>query len=217
MAYETILVLSHAMGRTLVIPPEKKMYLLGKGGGDHKKDFSFNDFFHLDSIAMEHEGFNIITMEEFLKRKGMTGQLKDLQTGEALLPPKGMTDWNGKNLGTIFDYLRKVGKYPEGWNPSTCFAAIPSSKDPRAVDELQVMFDDIFAGKYGPIPDPEKDFVNDPVPVDGEPVHRMREMLSTRDKICIYDKSLQDEQLLHFKVDHSAKVSEVSYPFILIQ
>jgi hypothetical protein len=48
-------------------------------------------------------------------------------------------------------------------------------------------------------------------------VHRMREMLSTRDKICIYDKSLQDEQLLHFKVDHSAKVSEVSYPFILIQ
>lgn len=217
MAYETILVLSHAMGRTLVLPPEKKMYLLGKGGGDHKKDFSFNDFFHLDSIAMEHEGFNIITMEEFLKRKGMTGQLKDLQTGEALLPPKGMTDWNGKNLGTIFDYLRKVGKYPEGWNPSTCFAAIPSSKDPRAVDELQVMFDDIFAGKYGPIPDPEKDFVNDPVPVDGEPVHRMREMLSTRDKICIYDKSLQDEQLLHFKVDHSAKVSEVSYPFISIQ
>ena len=213
MAYETILVLSHAMGRTLVLPPEKQMYLLGKGGSDHKKDFSFNDFFHLDSIAMEHEGFNIITMEEFLKRKGVTGQLKNLQTGEVLLPPGGKTDWNGQNLNMIFEYLRTVGRFPEGWNPSECFAAIPSSKDPNAVDELQTMFDDIFAGKYGPVPNPEKDFVNDPVPVDGETVHRMREMLSTRDKICIYDKKLQDEQLLHFKVQHSAKVSETACPF----
>jgi len=219
MAYETILVLSHAMGRTLVLPPEKQMYLLGKGGGDHKKDFSFNDFFHLDSIAMEHEGFNIITMEEFLKRKGVTGQLKNLQTGEVLLPPGGKTDWNGQNLNMIFEYLRTVGRFPEGWNPSECFAAIPSSKDPNAVDELQTMFDDIFAGKYGPVPNPEKDFVNDPVPVDGETVHRMREMLSTRDKICIYDKKLQDEQLLHFKVQHSAKARMLThfYAFVFFQ
>ena len=219
MAYETILVLAHAMGRTLVLPPENKMYLLGKGGGDHKKEFSFNDFFHLDSIAMEHEGFNIITMEEFLIRKGVTGQLKNLETGVAELPPGGITNWNGKNMRDIFGYLRKVGKYPKGWSPNDCVAAIPSSKGPQAVDELQTMFNDIFALNYGPVPNPEKDFVDDPAAVDGETVHRRREMLSPRDKICIYDQELQDQQLLHFKVDHSEKARMLThfYSFVFFQ
>jgi hypothetical protein len=219
MAYETILVLAHAMGRTLVLPPENKMYLLGKGGGGHKKEFSFNDFFHLDSIAMEHKGFNIITMEEFLKRRGVTGQLKNLETGVAELPPGGITNWNGKNMRDIFGYLRKVGKYPHGWNPNDCIAAIPSSKGPQAVDELQTMFDDIFALKYGPVPNPEKDFVDDPAAVDGETVHRMREMLSGRNKICIYDQELQDQELLHFKVDHSEKARMLThfYSFVFFQ
>jgi hypothetical protein len=87
------------------------------------------------------------------------------------------------------------------------------------VDDLQTMFNDIFAGKYGPVPNPEKDFVDDPAPVDGETVHRMREMLSGRDKICIYDQELQDQQLLHFKVDHSEKARMLThfYSFVFFQ
>jgi len=27
---ETVIVMAHAMGRTLVLPPEKRMYLIGK-------------------------------------------------------------------------------------------------------------------------------------------------------------------------------------------
>ena len=64
MAMETALVMSHAMGRTLVLPPEQRMYLIDKGG----KSFSFNDFFHLDAISIEHRGFKVIRMEEFLVR-----------------------------------------------------------------------------------------------------------------------------------------------------
>lgn len=219
MAYETILVLAHATGRTLVLPPEQKMYLLGKGGKHHKKDFSFNDFFHLDSISLEHQGLNIITTEEFLKRKGITGELKDRKTGQILTPPDNKTNWDGDDVRQLFQYLRKVGKYPDGWNPMECIAAIPSSKDPKAVDELQTMFDDILAGKYGEIPNPEKDFIDDPVPVDAEPVYRLRELLSGRNKICIYDKELQDEQVLHFKVDHSEKARMLThfYAFVFFQ
>jgi len=48
--------MSHAMGRTLVLPPEKRFYLLGKADHKQKNNFGFGDFFHLDSIAVEHEG-----------------------------------------------------------------------------------------------------------------------------------------------------------------
>ena len=52
MAMETALVMSHAMGRTLVLPPEQKMYLLQNGDKAQKKHFGFNDFFHLDAISV---------------------------------------------------------------------------------------------------------------------------------------------------------------------
>ena len=192
------------------------MYLLNKGGEEHKKLFTFNDFFHLDSIALEHEGMNIITMEDFLKRKGITGQLKDINTGKVLKPPNDQTDWNGKHLRDLWTYLRNVGTYPEGWDPMECFAAIPASKDAKAVDELQSMFDDIVKGKYGAYPDPTKDFRDKPVPVDGEPVQRMREMLGGRKKICIYDNNLQEKELLHFKVDHAVKARMLTHFYSFI-
>ena len=219
MAYETIFVLAHATGRTLVLPPEKQMYLLSKGGSKHKKDFTFNDFFHLDSIAFEHAGINIITMEEFLKRKGVSGQLKDLTSGTVIKPPNDQTNWNGKNLNPLFDYLRKVGKFPEGWNPNECIAAMPSNQDPKNVQELHEIFDDIQSLKYGPIPDPLKDFVNEPVDVDGSVKDRMREMLATRKNLCVYDEELQREPLLHFKVDHAVKARMLThfYAFIFFQ
>lgn len=34
MAMETVIVMAHAMGRTLVLPPEKRMYLIGKVSQD---------------------------------------------------------------------------------------------------------------------------------------------------------------------------------------
>jgi hypothetical protein len=219
MAYETILVLAHATGRTLVLPPEKKMYLLGKGPKEHKKEFGFNDFFHLDAISMEHEGMNIITMEEFLKRKGLTGQLKNLATGEVLKPPKNQVEWNGKSLGVLWEYLRKVGKYPDDWSPSSCVAAIPASPDPKHIEELRQMHQEILAGQHGGIPNPEKDFIDAPVEVDAPTVERLREIMASRKNLCIYDSALQNEPLLHFKVDHSVKARMLThfYSFIFFQ
>jgi hypothetical protein len=218
MAMETILVLAHAMGRTLVLPPEKGMYLLGKGKKEHKKSFSFNDFFHLDAVAMEHEGLNIITMEEFLLRKGVTGQLKSLQSGKVLKPPGGTTNWNGQQTSSLYKYLETVGRYPEGWEPSTCIAAIPSSPGQENVDKLQGMMDDIM--KLDKLPDPDKgDYDGAPVDVDAPAEERFKEMMATRTNICIYDTELQNEQLLHFKIDHKEKARMLThfYAFVFFQ
>lgn len=217
MAMETTLVLAHAMGRTLVLPPKKGMYLLGKGD-HHEKIFDFNDFFHLDMIAMEHQGLNIITMEEFLKRKGVTGQLKSLTSGQVLKPPDGVTDWNGKDPASLWKYLEKVGKYPEDWNPSGCVAAIPASNDPKDVEELQRIFDEYI--KKGDFPSPDKgDFEGNPTAVDAPTEVRLREMMAARMKLCIYDTELQKEELIHFKIDRTenARLLTHFYAFIFFQ
>ena len=79
-AMETLLATSFAMGRTLVLPPHQKMYLLGKSDNNQRNDFSFDHFFHMESISQEHAGFDIITMEDFLKIF-LDGQFKDPKTG----------------------------------------------------------------------------------------------------------------------------------------
>ncbi|GFH56455.1 hypothetical protein CTEN210_12931 [Chaetoceros tenuissimus] len=214
MAYETILVLAHATGRTLVLPPEQEMYLLTDGEG--KKSFTFNDFFHLESISREHKGMNIITMEEFLKKKAITGQLTSL-------PPDNKADWNGQDLDALWKYLRRVGKYPN-WDPEKCIAAIPSDKDGNNVKLLKQMMADLQSGKYGPLPDPYVEFINNPVPVDAEPIYRLREMLAGRNELCIYNESLQKEPLLHFKMEFEKDSTESSarmlthfYAFVFFQ
>jgi hypothetical protein len=56
MAVETVIVFAHAMGRTIVLPPETNMYLLSDG-------LDFHDFFHLQAMAAKHDGMSIISME----------------------------------------------------------------------------------------------------------------------------------------------------------
>lgn len=217
MAMETVLVLAHAMGRTLVLPPKKGMYLLGKGES-HQNQFSFNDFFHLDAIALEHQGLNIITMEEFLQRKGITGELKSITSGEVIKPPGGQTNWNDKQQDPLWKYLEKVGKFPEGWEPTNCVAAFPSSDNPKDVQELQETINTIL--KNGNLPDPGKgDFDGEPTPVDASTKDRLMEMLATRKNLCIYDTELQKEQLIHFKIDHKVKARMLThfYAFIFFQ
>lgn len=43
MSMETVLGMAHAMGRTLVLPPEQRMYLLN--GNEQRREFSFQDFY----------------------------------------------------------------------------------------------------------------------------------------------------------------------------
>lgn len=74
---ESTIALALAMGRTLVMPPEKRMYLLGKSDNRQKKHFSFVDFYPIDEIAAEHVGLDIISMKDYLESEAMAGKLRN--------------------------------------------------------------------------------------------------------------------------------------------
>ena len=85
MSLETIIVIALSTGRTLVIPPPEGMYLLNQDKEKKENNkLSFEDFFDLKRIADEVEGFNVISMEDFLREEGTTGNLQviDDETGE---------------------------------------------------------------------------------------------------------------------------------------
>ena len=85
MSMETILAVALLTGRTLVIPPPEGMYLLNQDNENKENNkLSFEDFFDLKAMADEVEGFNFISMEEFLTKEGLTGNLArvDDETGE---------------------------------------------------------------------------------------------------------------------------------------
>ena len=77
MQMELVLVFAYATGRTLVLPPDQPMYLLNLGKG-HQKAHSFADFFPFDYINTR---MNVISMEEYMKREGITGMLRNITTG----------------------------------------------------------------------------------------------------------------------------------------
>ena len=83
------------INHTLVLPPQKKMYLLGKQDKKQKAHFGFEDFFPMQQMATENAAIDMITMKEFLKTEALTGKLKKKETGEVSYPPGNRTEWNG--------------------------------------------------------------------------------------------------------------------------
>ena len=206
---ETALVMSHAMGRTLVLPPQQRFYLLGKQDASQKTDFDFGDFFHLDSIAVEHEGFNVISSEEFLQRLGTTGKLINAKTGRPEI-------WNEKAQHTssnVKSYLQKVGVNPQ-WNPTNCIAVFPSGKGATAIDTLQQAFRDIMSEKDGRQRPTLEEFEGKPVPVSAPIEERMRELLTDRSELCIYDEQLQQAPVLYFSAAKETRLLTHFYAFI---
>jgi GDP-fucose protein O-fucosyltransferase len=123
MQMETVVVFAAATARILVLPPDQPMYLLNAGKG-HQKAHSFADFFPFDLINQRSP---VISMDEFMRREGVTGRLKKLNTDEVLLPPGNKTEF----VGTVKDdrlsmwwYLRNVSTCP-AWKSMKEFCVIP--------------------------------------------------------------------------------------------
>ena len=103
MSLECMIVVAHAMGRTLIVPPQEHLYLLGKRHQDEEDakphdEMGFEDFFDLDLLE-SHQGFHMMHMEDFLEQVAMKGGLK------GQLPPGMTKKLTGVKLWT---YLRKV-------------------------------------------------------------------------------------------------------------
>jgi GDP-fucose protein O-fucosyltransferase len=204
MAMETVVGLAVATGRTLVLPPAQRMYLLGQGHGTGVKTaFSFLDFFPMQEVAQEQEGLTIISTQEFLETVAMTGQLRDVDTGHISFPPDNRTDWDGADgpvLTRLKEWLRNVTHTPL-WSPTECLAVFPASGQHRDALQLQEMLRSI-AGTPSRIPM----HLDTPLPVDAPTLMRLRESLTGRKQLCLYDAEMQEAPVLHFMCSHKLGV-----------
>jgi hypothetical protein len=213
MAMETVVVLAHAMGRTLVLPPAQGIYLMKKDRR-HNVHFTFADFFHLESLANEHAGLDIISMEEFLEREAMSGRLRHKETGEITFPPENRTNWNGikdaeKNI--LKDYLRNV-TYTPTWRPGSCLAAFPTSNDEKDVEDLYKMLGTVLNTN-------SESYYDNPTPVDSDSVARMKEQLAGRRDLCVYDEEMQSAPVVHMMCYPKQRVRLLThfYTFIFFE
>jgi hypothetical protein len=198
---ETVLGLGIACGRTLVLPPEQRMYLLGKDRSKQKANFGFHDFFPMEELARENDGLEIISTKEFLETEAMTGNMRDKYTGKVSFPPDNRTEWSGEDIKPLKEWLRNVTHTPL-WKPGSCIAAFPASGDHKDVEKLKAMQQQIRKDGKG---DPNN-FMDDPIPVDGTTMERMREGLSGRSELCVYDEEMQKEKYVHFMCYHKMRV-----------
>jgi len=176
MSMETILVLAHAMGRTLVLPPAQNVYLLTNSKGKYK--FTFEDFFHLDSIGKEHPGLNVITMEEFLSKQNL-----------GLHPPENKKSWDGEYLKPLWSWLQKVAM-PLDWGPWNCLAAFGSKTNSTlntVRKQLKASLKSYKSEKY----------IDNPVPVNATALDRLLENLDKRKDLCLYNSTLQQAPVIH--------------------
>jgi hypothetical protein len=124
MAFETVLAMSFATGRTLVLPPHQGMYLIDKSGDTQRNKFSYNHFFHMESISAEHIGLNIISMTEFLEQC-LEGKVIDPNNdSKPIYPPNMRTDWDGapqNEMRELKMWLREFsGENLSHWDPDNC-------------------------------------------------------------------------------------------------
>lgn len=214
---ETVLAMAFAMGRTLVLPPEKEMYLLSKSTGKHgkqKNTFSFNHFFHMEAIHKEHPGLDIITMKEFLEREALPGNIVSTRTGQVTYPPNKLIDWDGrKDIDKLNEWLRSAS-LTVFWDPEKCAAVFPASTNPKDLEELRQIEKSIQHN-----PPQFEEFVGHPVPINGTPLERLRENWAGRSNLCLYDEAMQQATFLHFPVDRKlqARLLVHFYAFIFFQ
>jgi len=202
MAMESTIMLAIAMGRTLVMPPQKKMYLLGKNQGGQRHHFSFVDFFPIEEMAEENKAFNVISMKEYLEEEAMKGNLINRETGKVEFPPGNRTDWDGINqqdYDTLREYLRNVS-HTLRWKPGECLPAFPSSGNHKDVEILQQLVKK--AKDHGRHKAEEDLFrVDDP-----NPLSRLEDSLAGRSNLCVYDEQDQKEQTVHFQTNHKERL-----------
>ncbi|CAB9523678.1 GDP-fucose protein O-fucosyltransferase [Seminavis robusta] len=224
MAMETAVTMALAMGRTLVLPPEQGMYLLHQKDKGQKNRFTFKDFFHFDSVETEHPHLTVISFTEFLQREAMTGHLLDAK-GKPSFPPRNQTNWDGKfhnyEMGKrgVFPWLRTVTKVLD-WNMDKCLASFPKEPGPTGVASLKAAFADAkqIMEKIG-AQKRINSYNNNPTPVDAPPEARIREMLATRQNLCIYDESFQQAPVVHAMGDNDsgARMLAHFYSFLFFE
>lgn len=149
MGLESLMVIAHATGRTLVIPPQQHLYLLMAQHADADNpemhdEMGFEDFFDLN-LLRSHRGFHMMEMEDFLAKEAVSGGLK------GVLPPRNSTKIWGSAL---WNYLSKVADEKPSWMGrflvlpanSTDYSMKQALQDPKTAERMKT-----FGGDRSPV------------------------------------------------------------------
>lgn len=213
MSMESTICLAVAMGRTLVMPPQKKMYLLGNNKKGQQHHFNFVDFFPIEEMAADNKAFEVVSMKEYLEEEALKGKLTNRQTGKVEFPPGNRTDWDGidqNDYDVLRGYLRNVSKTLR-WNPDGCLPAFPSSGNHQDVEILQGLVEEVKkdqkkknkSKRRGQAEEVDDDNNKTLFRVDDpDPLPRLEDILKGRQKLCVYNEEDQSEQVVHFQMNH---------------
>ena len=140
-------------------------------------------------------------MDEFLRREGMAGNLKDTKSGEVLKPPRDRTDWTKqtkRGRECLWEYLRSVGNNPR-WSHENCVLAIPASRSAKDFNGLKELELELERTGWNDVSRKAKETIyrGNATSVDASPFDRLREMVDTRKKLCIYDRVMAGSKLVH--------------------
>jgi hypothetical protein len=185
------------------MPPATSMLFMDLGHNGQKLHFEFTDFFPFAEMVAENDGLDIISMEQYLEREAMTGNLRHQETGEVMFPPGNRTNWNGcsdEEHTTLKDYLRTV-TYVVRWNYYDCMAAFPASGNHEDIVEMENMMQEIVQQGAA-----SKEGMHFPVPVNATVRERLVERLNDRQKLCIYDEAMQEQPTIHFMHDGQLQI-----------
>ena len=198
MSLETIITLAISMGRTIVLPPEKRIYLLWENKtGKQKHQFTFRDFFHLEEVEIEHQHLKFISMEEYLNRFAMKGLLKDTTSGKVIFPPNNRTNWDQTDdriRNQMWKYIRSTSYMDPSLKPMNSFSYFPANDtdlSPEKINQTQQIINDLNFTQY----------MNNPTPVDANISDRLKEHMSRRKQVLFYDNEMQKHKFIHFKHD----------------
>ena len=202
MSIETVVALAVAMGRTLVLPPRHRVSNFGTA-------IEYHELFTLDLLEKETQT-RVISMEDFLRQEGLSGRLRNKETGHVEFPPGNRTNWDrGEDAHQLFDWLRTVTLTPI-WFPDVCYATFPAG-GPNGTD-------DVFRRAM--------DKINNTTNVkpvaarhNGTLEERMREMHVKRQNLCTYDRAMQEAPVVHimYSIEPYVRLLTHFYTFVLFE
>lgn len=197
MSFENVIVLAIATGRTIVLPPRQPINLFRKQG-KYTDRFSMDDIYDFEHIRKEfaNAGIKVITMEEFLQRVALSGQLVDHKTNNVVFPPENRTNWE-MNHYRLIKWLRQV-VYSEPWDPFESFVYWPT--EGRWMEGKREEIELLVLGKRTKYYD---DYVGKPVPVNGTMEDRISEFRAGANKahneMVVYDGKIESQKVILFQ------------------
>ena len=158
-------------------------------------------------------------MEQFLQQEAVAGNLKHKETGDVTYPIKNHTNWNEQSkLDNLKQYLQSISFTPMNWEQGKCLVAFPNGTSPGYFNTMRYYMRNVTNNRRGPYPR-SYDYTHNRVQVDGSPIERLREAITSGvggaiKSFCMYDAHAQEQKVIHFPCNRQIRILTHHYHFL---